>query len=121
MSWFTNKSAFPWIQLSTENSLDEIIELSIQKPVILFKHSTRCSISSMALSRFEREWDTNENVHLYYLDLITFRQLSNEISEVLNVEHQSPQLILLNHGKVIYSDSHNGINVQGIQLALEKQ
>ncbi len=121
MSWFSNKSAFPWVQLSTENTLDEILELSIQKPVILFKHSTRCSISSMALSRFEREWDTNENVQLYYLDLITFRQLSNEISEVLQVEHQSPQLILLNQGNVIHTASHNGINSQDIQIALKKQ
>ena len=120
MSWFSNKSAFPWIQLSTENTLDEILESSLQKPVIIFKHSTRCSISSMALSRFEREWDSSQHIQLFYLDLIAFRQLSNEISEVLNVEHQSPQLILLNQGKVIYTASHNGISAQEIKSALLK-
>lgn len=118
MSWFSNKSAFPWIQLSTENTLDEIIELSFQKPVILFKHSTRCSISSMALSRFEREWDLSQHVELFYLDLIAFRELSNEIARVLNVEHQSPQVFLLKNGEVIYNASHNGISAQEIKSAL---
>jgi bacillithiol system protein YtxJ len=118
MSWFSNKSAFPWIQLSSENTLDEIIELSIQKPIILFKHSTRCSISSMALSRFEREWDSSETVELFYLDLIAFRELSTEIAQVLNVEHQSPQVIVINNGKVVYSASHNGISAQEIKSAL---
>ncbi|MCF8409066.1 MAG: bacillithiol system redox-active protein YtxJ [Crocinitomicaceae bacterium] len=118
MSWFSNKSAFPWIQLSTENTLDEIIELSFQKPVILFKHSTRCSISSMALSRFEREWDSNLHVELFYLDLIAFRELSNEIARFLNVEHQSPQVLLLKNGEVIYIASHNGISAQEIKSAL---
>jgi bacillithiol system protein YtxJ len=118
MSWFSNKSAFPWIQLSTENTLDEIIELSFQKPVILFKHSTRCSISSMALSRFEREWDSSQHVELFYLDLIAFRELSNEIARVLNVEHQSPQVLLLKNGEVIYNSSHNGISAQEIKSAL---
>ena len=118
MSWFSNKSAFPWIQLSTENTLDEIIELSFQKPVILFKHSTRCSISSMALSRFEREWDLSQHVELFYLDLIAFRELSNEIARVLNVEHQSPQVLLLKNGAVIYNASHNGISAQEIKSAL---
>ena len=118
MSWFSNKSAFPWIQLSTENTLDEIIELSFQKPVILFKHSTRCSISSMALSRFEREWDLSQHVELFYLDLIAFRELSNEIARVLNVEHQSPQVLLLKNGGVIYNASHNGISAQEIKSAL---
>jgi bacillithiol system protein YtxJ len=118
MSWFSNKSAFPWIQLSTENTLDEIIELSFQKPVILFKHSTRCSISSMALSRFEREWDSNLHVELFYLDLIAFRELSNEIARFLNVEHQSPQVLLLKNGEVTYNASHNGISAQEIKSAL---
>lgn len=115
MSWFSNKSEFPWVQLNEENSVQEIIEKSYQKPVIIFKHSTRCSISSLALARFEREWLPDEQVHLFYLDLIAYRNLSNEIAKILLVEHQSPQVILLINGNIISTSSHNSISAKELK------
>ena len=99
-----------WNQLTTEQQVDELIQTSQEKPIVIFKHSTRCSISSMALSRFEREWDNNKVVSLYYLDLLNFRDLSNAIAHELNVAHQSPQAIVINQSQVIYQESHNGID-----------
>jgi bacillithiol system protein YtxJ len=110
MGWFSQKSNFPWKHLSNETSIQELLAESNEKPVLLFKHSTRCSISSMALSRFEREWDKSNEVSLYYLDLLDFRDLSNAIAQELHVVHQSPQVIVLNKSNVIYQESHNGID-----------
>lgn len=110
MGWFSQKSTFPWKHLSNENKVKDLLVESNVKPVLIFKHSTRCSISSMALARFEREWDKGNQVSLYYLDLLNYRDLSNSIAKELHVNHQSPQVIVLNRSEVIYQDSHNGID-----------
>lgn len=102
---------FGWIQLTDLGQLNEIIQNSHQKPVIIFKHSTRCSISKMALRMFEREYNlTNDEITTYFLDLIAFRAISNEIASRFEVVHQSPQLILIVDGKSIYNVSHSDID-----------
>lgn len=102
---------FGWIQLTDLGQLNEIIQISHQKPVIIFKHSTRCSISKMALRMFEREYNlTNNEITTYFLDLIAFRDISNEIASRFEVVHQSPQLILIVDGKSIYNVSHSDID-----------
>lgn len=99
--------------MNSERQIDEIVELSHEQPQLIFKHSTRCSISSMAKSRLEREWNL-ENVELWYLDLITFRSASNAIADQLGVHHESPQVILLKDGVVVHDSSHNSISVSEI-------
>lgn len=99
-----------WNQLTEEAQLDIIIEESKSQPVAIFKHSTRCSISSMALDRMERE-EAPANVKFYYLDLLTYRPISNKISEVFKVHHESPQLLLIKNGECTYEESHNGIRM----------
>ena len=121
MGLFSRKqtgSSFDWTPLTTEADVDVAIEKSAEQPVLLFKHSTRCSISSMALSRFEKQWDTNIGCSCYFLDLITYRAVSNYISDKTAVVHQSPQSILLWKGKVIYHASHNGIDAVEIASLL---
>lgn len=116
MGFFSKKeeSSIPWINITTQEELDRAIEQSNQKPVALFKHSTRCSISSMAKSRLERSWNLSEQIDIYYLDLIAYRPISNRIAEVLDVQHESPQVILLKDGKAVYYTSHNDISVAGL-------
>ena len=99
--------------------IDEIIALSEQMPVIIFKHSTRCSISRMALKNFENEYDLGENVAAYFLDLISFREVSNEIASRFNVVHQSPQLLLIVGGKSVYDVSHSSIDAQELRSKLQ--
>ena len=120
MGFFSSSSKpkinLPWIALTTENQLHEAIASSSNKPVLFFKHSTRCSISSMALSRFEENWNMeNETCTIYFLDLIAFRPLSNLIAELTHVEHQSPQVIVLSNNEVIYSASHSEIDAKEIE------
>lgn len=109
-----------WIDLISSEQLTESINNSQNKPQLIFKHSTRCSISSMAKARFEREWKlTPEQCDVYYLDLITYRSVSNQVAEVLNVVHQSPQAILVIKGKVVYHSSHNMIEADKIKKIVE--
>ncbi|MDF3028365.1 MAG: hypothetical protein K0S23_2672 [Fluviicola sp.] len=103
------KAEFPWVKLTSSEQLHELINSSETKPVVLFKHSTRCSISSMALNRFENNMDP-EKATCVYLDLLAYRPLSAEIEALTKVEHQSPQAILINNHEVIYSATHTAIN-----------
>ncbi len=98
------------------SDLSKASDLSIECPVLLFKHSTRCSISSMALSSFNREWQLSEDKCLiYYLDILKFRDISNEIARLTGVIHQSPQAILLSGKIAIYSASHGAIDAESIE------
>lgn len=103
-----------WITLNSEQ---QFLDLLASEPLFaVFKHSTRCSISSMAKSRFEREY--NLDFPVYYLDLIQYRPISNLIASKSGVEHQSPQLIVFQNGKPIYNASHSGIVIDEIQSEL---
>jgi len=110
------KAVFPWKTIDSMQSLDEAIARSNENAVLIFKHSTRCSISIMVLTRFQSEWDLSETkCDLYFLDLIAHRDLSNRIAEITGVIHQSPQAILLRNGDVLYDSSHNAISVREIK------
>jgi len=100
--------------------LNDLVALSETKPVLLFKHSTRCSISAVAKNRLETKWDlTDDDVVPYYLDLLAYRPVSDEIATKFNVHHESPQIILLSKGDVIMDESHLDINVEGIKEQLK--
>ncbi|MDV7188262.1 bacillithiol system redox-active protein YtxJ [Lutibacter sp. TH_r2] len=108
-----------WKLLENSTQLDTLLVSSESNPVLLFKHSTRCGISRFVLKNFERSFDFSENeIETYFLDLIKFRAISNEIAERFNVHHQSPQVIVLKNREVVYHDSHNGISVKGIKKAI---
>jgi bacillithiol system protein YtxJ len=109
----TNKMS--WNNLTDLEQLDEIITLSKDKPVAIFKHSTRCSVSRMALKQFESEFDFPDKVSAYFLDLIAYRDVSNEIMNRFGVQHQSPQLILIKDGKAIYSATHSDIDATALK------
>ncbi|WP_348822437.1 bacillithiol system redox-active protein YtxJ [Flavobacterium aestuarii] len=104
------QSKINWIPLQHMGQLDEITALSDQAPAVIFKHSTRCSISRFALKQFEKEFDLDDKVDAYYLDLLEYRDISNEIASRFNVHHQSPQLLLIKEGKSVYDVSHSDID-----------
>jgi bacillithiol system protein YtxJ len=105
-----------WRMLIDLGQLNEIIELSHLQPVLIFKHSTRCSISRFALKHFENEYDfSEEDLQAYFLDLLEYRTISNEISNQFDVMHQSPQILLIKEGKCIYHESHDGIEVGSLK------
>jgi len=106
----TESSKVNWNALKDLQQLNTIVEESRSKPVVIFKHSTRCSISRMALKQFENEFDLHEEVKPYFLDLIEHREVSNEIANRFQVMHQSPQVLLIKDGKSVYDTSHDRID-----------
>ena len=106
-----SESRLNWQHLTEIGQLDTIKANSETKPQLIFKHSTRCGISRMVLNQFEKSYNFNEQAFdLHYLDLLQYRNISNEISESFGVYHQSPQLLIVKNGVVVAHASHADIN-----------
>lgn len=105
-----------WKKLEHITQIKDIKEESIQQPIMIFKHSTRCSISAMAWNRLKSNWTAEDSIKIkpYYLDLITYREISEAITQEFNVYHESPQVIIIKEGKATYNSSHMGINYKEI-------
>lgn len=104
-----------WIILDNIQQLEEIKQNSFNKTQLIFKHSTRCIISKMALQNFEKSYELGDEVETYFLDLISYRSVSNTIADVFAVEHQSPQLLIIKDGKVVFHESHEGIEASDVK------
>jgi bacillithiol system protein YtxJ len=100
-----------WNTFTDQSQLDTVDAASTQRPMLIFKHSTRCSISSAALARLERAWtsDDDQRHAAYFLDLIRHRDASNAIAQRYGVQHESPQVLVIRNGKCVYTASHFGI------------
>lgn len=100
-----------WTLLEKIDQLDSI--KSATGYSLIFKHSTRCSISLMAKRKFEFEWDSlPAETPVYFLDLLNYRNISNSIAEIFNVHHESPQLLLIKDGECVYEASHSEISAE---------
>ena len=110
-----------WISLKDSKQLDEIIAESTTQPVLIYKHSTRCNISRSAFDRLERRWDAAAagNIKRYFLDLLSYRDISNQIADVFQVEHQSPQILVISNGKAVLDLSHYDIDFDSIKSILK--
>jgi bacillithiol system protein YtxJ len=101
----------PWIALNNIKQLDEILVKSKTKTQLIFKHSTRCGISRMVMNQFVGNYNFNEEqLDLYYLDLLNYRDVSNEVGYKFQVMHESPQLLVLKNGVVVAHANHGAIN-----------
>lgn len=109
----------PWKQLTALEQLDSLVEESKSKPVAIFKHSTTCGISRMAIKQFEAQYDFEPSeLQPYYLDLKAYRAISNEIAARFQIMHESPQMLLIKNGTLVYADSHGGISVGALRAKL---
>lgn len=99
--------------METIDQVEQLKARSFTVPCVIFKHSTRCSISDIARFRLESSWNTDklETVEAYYLDLIRFRDVSGYIAETFSVHHESPQILLIDKGECTYDASHLDISV----------
>lgn len=109
-----------WSHLKSIEQLDDIIEASKTKPQLLFKHSIRCGISMSAQDALLSGWDIDPSkLDAWHLDLINLRSISNAIAEKTGVPHQSPQVIILDKGEVIFHKTHHAIRYSGVEAALK--
>lgn len=111
-----------WLRLDSSDQMTNLLQESHTRPILFFKHSTRCSISAAALGRLERGVDRlPAGLQLVYLDLIRHRNLSNALADVLGVVHESPQLLLVHHGCCIYHASHFDVRPEQVPAVDEQQ
>ncbi|HEU4575831.1 MAG TPA: bacillithiol system redox-active protein YtxJ [Chitinophagaceae bacterium] len=110
-----------WIHLTETDQLSQIVAKSQNKPQVIFKHSSRCSISSVAFSRMQSIKCSCES-DFYFLDILSYRSISDKVAEVFKVEHQSPQVLVIMNGECIFTESHLGISAHEIveQITLSK-
>lgn len=112
-----NVTALSWKSLQSEAQLEDIIAQSNVRLQIIYKHSSSCGISSMVLRQLEKSLtEFNSRADFHFLDLLSFRDVSNEVASRFQVLHQSPQLILLKNETVVAHDSHYDL----LQLSIEK-
>ena len=113
----SQKEGIAWIDLSTTEQLDEIVEKSKTKPQFIFKHSTRCGVSRMVISQLKKDYKLTEALaDMYYLDLLNHRDISQAIADRFNVVHESPQLLVLKNGVVVKHENHGSINDMNLEL-----
>ncbi|MCG1036894.1 bacillithiol system redox-active protein YtxJ [Polaribacter sargassicola] len=109
------KTYLNWIPLTSLEQLEEIKEISKTEAVLIFKHSTRCGISSMVIKRFEALFkEEHKNLKVYYLDLLNYRNISDEVGYTFQVMHQSPQLIVVQNGVSVHNASHYDITITNL-------
>lgn len=111
----------PWQPLTEADQLTDIVRESHEKPVLIFKHSTTCSISAAAKSKIERQWPDADlaDVKIYYLDLLRFRPISAEIATKFGIRHESPQLLLIQDGECRFDASHMGIRLTDVKALVK--
>ena len=112
----TASKAVPWLALTTVSQLDEIVKRSKTKTQVIFKHSTSCGISKMVMNMFNSNYDLQDDqIDLYYLDLHSYREVSNETGYLFQVMHQSPQLLVIRNGIAVAHASHGAITEMDLQ------
>ncbi len=99
-----------WIPFNSLDQINIIKELSKSETILIFKHSTRCGISKMVIKRFEKLFEISmSNIKVYYLDLLSYRNISDEVGYIFQVQHQSPQLLIIRNKVAVKHASHYDI------------
>ena len=94
--------------------LESLIDRSKQGPVVIFKHSLTCPISASAFEKMQRYEGAVDLVEVQRA-----RALSNEIAQRLGVRHESPQIIVVRNGQVLWDASHFKITAEAVAEAVE--
>lgn len=109
-----------WNYLKTLDQLNDLAKESTEKNILIFKHSSRCSTSRMVLDRLERNWNNAQlDIKPYFLDLLFYREISNAIANHYDVEHESPQVLIIRNGKSVFDCSHFNIDIHKIKTVIK--
>ena len=103
-----------FFRIDDQATLENLISDSTQKPVIVFKHSTACSISSRAYREMEKlEGQVN------ILEVQSAREVSRELANRTGIRHETPQVIVLRDGKAVWNASHFDVKAADVMKAVE--
>lgn len=113
------ETSIDWLQLKEPEELSKLLEASNEKPQVIYKHSTRCGVSAMALSNLHQlQQEVAEKADFYFLNVISHRWLSQQVAEQLQVRHESPQLLIIQNGEVVWSGSHYQVTAASIEAQI---
>ena len=106
-------------ELDTIEGLHGALVESNHRPVLLFKHSLTCPISTRALHELQSYLEHADSRISYKLITVqTARAVSDEAAIRLRIIHQSPQAILVRNGNEVWSASHSDITASALDLAI---
>ena len=109
-----------WIPLTSISQIDEIVERSKEIPCVIFKHSSRCGISAMAKFRLKGDWGFAEGeLEAYFLDLISQREVSKAVAKKFSIQHESPQLLVIQDGNCTCHASHLDISISELKSCIK--
>ena len=103
-----------FFRIDDQAALENLITDSKSKPVVVFKHSNACSISSRAYREMEK-LDGQVNI----LEVQSAREVSREFANLTGVRHETPQVIVLRDGKAVWNASHFDVKADDVARALE--
>jgi bacillithiol system protein YtxJ len=110
-----------WNDLDDTSQIEAIISASEYHPQLIYKHSSRCSVCFFAKKQIEDiPEDLREQVDLHFIDVISWREVSNTIAKEFSIKHESPQLLVLCDGEVVWSGSHRSIQSDTITDKLQE-
>jgi bacillithiol system protein YtxJ len=105
-----------FLPIKTKETLESLFKASAEKPVVIFKHSSTCGISSHVMEMVD---EVGRDVHFVVVQ--DDRDISNEIADRTGRVHQSPQVFVIRDGKPIYHATHYGIDPAAIEKALDEE
>lgn len=108
-----------WKTIESSDQIEEIIQASRTTPVVIYKHSRHCGVSFFVRARLEKQWKNGYDVDFYFLDLVSHRDVSNEVADRFGVRHESPQVLLIRNGESVFDTSHVGVSAKALRKALE--
>jgi len=111
----------PFKTLSTSDQLDRALDESSRRPAVIFKHSPTCGISAQAFESIS-EWLNGvvPNADFYVVPVQASRAVSTQLSQKFGIRHESPQVMVIDHGQVAWHGSHFRATATSIAAALDK-
>lgn len=107
-----------WNYLRSLEDFEQLKKEATNADILIFKHSTRCNVSADSLAHIEQNWSESTKAKPYFLDLLNYREISDQIETDFGVRHQSPQILLIRGKQCIYNESHWRIDVKKIEEKL---
>jgi len=109
-----------WYKITDSGDIDQVVNDSFAQPVLVYKHSPICGLSSNALQKLEKGWNALEAKKLkpYFVDVVAQRPLSQGIAQRFKIMHQSPQVLLIRDGICVYDIAHFEISVKDLERAV---
>jgi bacillithiol system protein YtxJ len=112
---FSGETSDVWQKISQASQVDSIIESSSERPQLIYKHSHRCSVCFVAKGDLEQSSeDILEHADMHFVNVVNNREASDYIASELDVRHESPQVILVDQGEVVWHASHGSIEAEEI-------